>query len=160
MNFSPRDLGQLVLAIFICQLAGIIGSVFTVQSISSWYTTLNKPWFTPPGWVFSPVWITLYALMGVALYWIWKEGPEKREVRIALGIFAGQLSLNAIWSILFFGLQNIFVALIEIGFLWLLILFTIVKFYQIKKRAGVILIPYLAWVTIATLLNYYLWLLN
>lgn len=140
----------------ICQSAGIIGAVFTVSSIQNWYNFLNKPAFSPPNWLFGPVWIILYFLMGISLYWIW----IKKSAGNALKIFAFHLALNASWSLVFFGLRNIFLALINIVILWILILIVIIKFYRVDKKAGLILIPYLLWVSFATVLNYNLWLLN
>ena len=151
---------KLIAAIAVCQMAGVIGSVFTSQGVTGWYVDLAKPWFTPPNWVFAPVWITLYTIMGISLYWIWQRGPGNAIVRSALLAFFGQLVINSVWSIVFFGLQSSFYALILIVMLWLLILLTIYKFYKLDKKAGLILIPYIAWVSIATLLNYYVWLLN
>lgn len=151
---------KLVISILFCQLAGIIGSVFTYPSIPTWYASLNKPWFTPPNWLFGPVWITLYTLMGISLYWIWQKGPSNDNVRSALLVFFGQLVINSIWSIVFFGLQSPFYGLILIVMMWLLILLTIYKFYKIDKKSGLILVPYILWVTIATFLNYYVWILN
>ena len=150
----------LIIAILVCQVAGIIGSTFTYPSIGTWYAELEKPFFTPPNWVFGPVWITLYTLMGISLFWIWQKGPSKENVRSALLAFFGQLVINSVWSIVFFGLQSPFYALILIVMLWFLILLTIFKFYKIDKKAGSILIPYIIWVTIATALNYYIFILN
>lgn len=146
---------RLVASIFACQLAGIIGSLFTSQSIPTWYATLQKPWFSPPNWVFGQVWITLYTLMGISLFWIWKKSD-----RLAISLFSFQLFLNAIWSIIFFGIRNPMLAFFEIIVLWIAILATIVKFYMIDKKSGIILLPYILWVTIATILNYYIWILN
>lgn len=151
---------KLAAFIFVCHMAGIIGSVFTTSSIPTWYAGLEKPWFTPPNWLFAPVWLTLYTLMGISLYWIWQKGPSKENVRSALLVFFGQLVINAIWSIVFFGLQSPFYALILVAMMWTLILLTIYMFYKIDKKAGLILVPYIAWVTIASLLNYFVWVLN
>jgi benzodiazapine receptor len=151
---------KFIVSILICQLAGIIGSVFTVSSIPDWYEGLNKPWFTPPNWLFGPVWITLYTLMGISLYVIWNKGLDNKDVRSAIAVFGLQLGLNSAWSIIFFGFQNIFAALLEIVVLWIAILVTIIKFYRIDKKAGLLIIPYIIWVTIATLLNYFVWILN
>lgn len=151
------NLKILVVAIIICQFAGIIGSFFTYDSIPNWYPTLEKPSFTPPNWVFAPVWITLYTLMGISLYWIY---TSKLKNKNALYVFSLQLILNAFWSIVFFGFHLIFFALLIIILLWILILFTIILFYKIDRKAGMILLPYLIWVSIATLLNYYIWILN
>ena len=97
---------KLVLSIIVCQLAGFIGSFFTVSSVSSWYLTLNKPFFNPPSWLFGPVWITLYLLMGISLYIIWNKGITNNQSKIAVLIFAIQLILNSLWSIIFFGLKT------------------------------------------------------
>ncbi len=151
---------KLILSVIICEAAGILGSIFTAPSIPSWYSGLKKPAFSPPNWVFGPVWITLYAMMGVAAYLVWNEGIEKKEVRIALGLFAVQLVLNSLWSFLFFGLKNPLYGLIEIVVLWIVILLTILKFWGISKTAGWLLIPYILWVSFATLLNFAIFRLN
>lgn len=155
-----KDILRLLGSIFVCQLAGIIGSVFTIESVSTWYVTLNKPFFTPPSWLFAPAWTTLYTLMGIALYLVWKKGFEKRENRIALYFFFTQLSLNALWSIIFFGLRMPVYAFFEVVILWILILVSAIKFWEIDRRAGALLVPYLAWTTFAALLNLAVWLLN
>lgn len=150
---------KLIICILICQLAGIIGSLFTISSITSWYVNLNKPFFTPPGWLFGPVWLTLYTLMGISLYLIWNE-KSKGKIRTPLALFSIQLVLNALWSIMFFGFQLIFYGLVEIIIMWIFIALTMFSFYRISRNATIILIPYIAWVTIATLLNYFVWVLN
>jgi benzodiazapine receptor len=143
--------------VIICQMAGVIGSIFTMQAIPSWYSTLEKPWFTPPNWVFGPVWITLFTLMGISLYWVSQRG---KEAKVPLAIFAAQLAVNTLWNVLFFGIRNPLYGLIGIIVLWALIAATIVTFYRTSKKAGLILLPYIIWVSIATLLNYYVWVLN
>ncbi|MBI4009777.1 MAG: tryptophan-rich sensory protein [Candidatus Aenigmarchaeota archaeon] len=153
-------IGRLMAAIIICQLAGIIGSVFTLQSIPSWYATLVKPSFAPPNWLFGPVWITLYTLMGISLYLVWDKGFKKKENKIALYIFAAQLALNAMWSVVFFGLKSTFYGLMTIVVLWIAIAATIISFYKISKKAAWLLVPYITWVSIATVLNFYIWQLN
>lgn len=140
--------------ILVSEALGIIGSVFTIPSIPTWYATLNKPFFNPPNWVFGPAWTILYLLLGVAAFLVWEKGWKKKEVRGALTIFAIQFILNIAWTPLFFGLKSPGLALVEIIILWLFILLTIVKFYQISKPAGIILIPYILWVTFATVLNF------
>mgnify|MGYP006288657095 CR=1 FL=1 len=155
-----KELVALAGFILISELAGIMGSVFTFSSVRVWYPTLIKPWFTPPSWVFGPVWTTLYALMGISLFLIWKQGIDRKEDYIAVGLFATQLFLNGLWTFLFFGLQNLLLGLIEILILLLFILLTTIKFYTIDKRAAYLLVPYIAWVCIATALNYSLYLLN
>ncbi len=151
---------KLTASIMICQLAGIIGSFFTVASISNWYLTLNKPTFNPPNWIFSPVWVALFALMGISFYLIWNKGIKSRQSKIAVMLFGVQLLLNIVWSILFFGLRSPLLAFIEIIFLWIAILLTIVYFYRISKTASYLLIPYLVWVSFAGVLNFFLFYLN
>ena len=97
---------KLIIAIVACELAGIVGSIFTASAIPTWYATLAKPALNPPAWVFGPVWTTLYALMGVAAFLVWRKGWERKEVKTALGIFGIQLALNVLWSIVFFGLHS------------------------------------------------------
>lgn len=151
---------KLVMSIVICQLAGFIGSFFTVSSLSTWYVTLNKPFFNPPSWLFGPVWISLYFLMGISLYLIWNKGIESKPSKIALSVFALQLVLNSLWSILFFGLKSPLFAFIEIIILWIAILSTIIYFYKISKVASYLLIPYILWVSFAAVLNFSIYYLN
>lgn len=151
---------KLVIAILICQLAGVIGSIATFPSIPTWYAALNKPAFNPPNWIFGPVWTTLFTLMGIAAYLIWQVGYQYPKVKQALKIFALQLILNSFWSILFFGLQNPLAALIEILVLWATILTTIILFRRLSKVAGWLLIPYLLWVSFAAVLNLAIVVLN
>lgn len=154
------DTFKLIVAIGVCELAGIIGSVFTTPSIAGWYAELAKPELAPPNWVFAPVWTTLFALMGIAAFLVWKKGLERRDVKIALGIFAGQLVLNTFWSIIFFGLHSPGGALFEMIFLWLAILATIIAFAKISRPAAWLLVPYILWVSFAMYLNYSIWILN
>lgn len=164
---------KLFLSLLFPQLAGGIGSIFTSSSIPVWYRSLIKPSLNPPSWVFGPVWTTLFVLMGIACYLIWKKIPEKnfqkqiskltgtqKTLVFALSVYGVQLLLNTLWSFLFFGIQNPGLALIEIILLWIFILYTIVLFYKIDKVAAYLLFPYLAWVSFATYLNYALWTLN
>lgn len=154
-----KNFFRLIISIIICQSAGIIGSFFTVSSVGGWYQTLNKPVFNPPGYVFGPVWITLYLLMGISLYLVWnKKGTS--DIKIPLIIFFAQLFFNTIWSILFFGLQNPVLALIDIKILLILIIITIFSFYKVSKPAAFLMIPYVLWVSFATVLNYYIVVLN
>ena len=133
----------MVIAIIVSELAGVIGSVFTISSIPTWYATLQKPILSPPNWIFGPVWTTLYFLMGAAAFLVWRHGLERKEVKTALTIFIGQLILNALWSIIFFGLHNPFWAFVEIILLWLAILWTIIAFYKISRPAAYLLLPYI-----------------
>jgi len=146
--------------VIIAQLAGIIGSMFTSGSVDTWYKEISRPPFTPPSWLFAPVWISLYLLMGISAYLVWRKGTEKKEVKIALAIFFAQLVLNSIWSLLFFGLHLIFISFIEILVLWFVILFMIIKFYPISKTASLIQIPYILWVSFASILNFSFAVLN
>jgi tryptophan-rich sensory protein len=138
----------------------MVGSLFTAPSIPTWYAALNKPAFNPPSWLFAPAWITLYTLMGVALFLVWRRGWEEQAVRSAVGVFALQLLLNAAWSPLFFGLHWLLPALVEIVLLWILILLTMLRFRRLSPPAGWLLLPYLAWVSFAAVLNFSLWWLN
>lgn len=151
---------KITLAIIICELAGIIGSIFTSPSIDGWYASIVKPELNPPSWVFGPVWTTLFALMGIAVFLIWEKGLSHKGVKFALGIFTVQLVLNIFWSIIFFGLHSPGGAFIEIIFLWLAILATIVSFVKISKLAAWLMIPYIIWVSFAMYLNYSIWILN
>lgn len=161
-NYSMRTkdfFGGLV-AVLICQAAGLIGSIFTSSAIPTWYSTLEKPALNPPSWVFGPVWTSLYALMGIAAYMIWKKRSTGAKVKLPLGIFAIQLVLNALWSIVFFGFHNPELALVNIALLWLLIVAAIKLFYPISRAAAWLLVPYLAWVSFASYLNYAIAALN
>lgn len=151
---------KLIIAIVGSELAGIIGSVFTTPSIAGWYAGLIKPAINPPAWVFGPVWTTLFALMGVAVFLIWKKGIERTDVKVAIGIFIFQLVLNTLWSIIFFGLHSPGGAFIEILLLWLAILSTIIIFAKISRPAAWLLLPYIFWVSFAGYLNYSIWQLN
>ena len=155
-----KNILRLIASILICEAVGGIGSLFTINSISTWYGTIAKPSFTPPNWLFGPVWITLFLLMGVSVYLLWTDHLEGKSTGFALTIFGIQLGLNALWSYLFFGLQLFFAGFVEILVLWAAIAMTIVAAYRVNKTAGLILLPYIAWVTIATLLTYYIWILN
>jgi len=157
---KKKNIVALILSIALCQLAGVIGSVFTIDQVKSWYPTLIKPALNPPSWVFGPVWVTLFILMGIAAFLVWKQGILHKKVKIALGIFGIQLVLNTLWSILFFGFQNPGAALVEIAVLWLTILASIIAFYKISKPAAYLLLPYILWVSFASYLNYAIWSLN
>lgn len=131
--------------------------MFTSSSVSTWYATLAKPSFNPPSWLFGPVWTVLYILMGIALYLAW---TKRKEANGEIAVFTAQLALNMLWSALFFGLRNPSWALIEIIILWVMILVTMMKFYAIEKKAGYLLVPYLLWVSFATVLNVAIVILN
>ena len=160
LNMRIRDIWKLVVSIIACLAAGAIGSIFTRQAIPTWYATLEKPAFNPPNWLFAPVWTLLYLLMGVAAFLVWRKGLENRQVRIALIVFLVQLVLNALWSVVFFGLESPLYGMVVIVALWVVILFTVLKFYRISLAASVLMWPYLLWVTFAAVLNSSIWLLN
>jgi tryptophan-rich sensory protein len=159
-NMSIRDILKLVVSIVTCLGAGAIGSIFTRSAIPTWYATLEKPSFNPPNWLFAPVWTFLYILMGVAAFLVWRKGLENRQVRIALIVFLIQLVLNALWSVVFFGLESPLYGLIVISILWIAILVNVIKFFRISRVASVLMWPYLLWVTFAAVLNSSIWLLN
>ena len=153
----------LKISIFVatCIAVGYLSGIVTRSSVETWFPTLVKPSFNPPGWIFAPVWSLLYAMMGVAAGLIWSRiDYEKEAVRNALIFFVVQLALNALWSLLFFGLKNPLLALIEILLLWLMIYETYIKFTKIDKIAGYLLIPYILWVSFAAVLNASIWWLN
>jgi len=150
----------LAISILICQGAGVFGSFFTAPSVKTWYTTLNKPSFNPPNWLFAPVWTTLFLLMGVALYLVWQKSKRNKEVKKVLKIFWLHLALNIAWSFLFFGLKNPLAGLIGIIFLWGMIAYLIIAFKRINKWSGWLLFPYFLWVTFAAFLNFSIWQLN
>jgi tryptophan-rich sensory protein len=146
--------------VVICELAGIIGSIFTTPSIPGWYAALAKPPFNPPNWVFAPVWTLLYALMGIAAYLVYEKGLKRNEVRKALTVFAGQLLLNTLWSVVFFGAHMILGAAGIIIILWGMIALSIWLFSRVSKAAAYLLVPYILWVSFATVLNISLYVLN
>ena len=150
----------IVISIAVCELAGIIGSIFTTPSIPGWYAGIAKPSFNPPNWIFGPVWTLLYALMGLAAYLVYEKGLKRPEVKKALAVFAAQLLLNTLWSIVFFGAHMILGAAVVIVLLWALILATILLFSRISRAAAYLLVPYVLWVTFATVLNISLYVLN
>lgn len=174
---------KFLLSIIICELAGAVGSIFTIPSINGWYITLNKTTLNPPNWVFGPVWTMLFLLMGISLYLVWSKkfiveynlktskikawnpwfqkfwSGSWQKINVIL-IFATQLFLNILWSIIFFGLHQPGVAFFELLMLWVAILYTIMNFYRISKPASYLLIPYILWVTFAGFLNYSIWMLN
>jgi len=154
-----REILKLVASVLLCQIAGFLGSLFTTPAISTWYATLKKPFFTPPNWIFSPVWISLFILMGISLFFVWRR-TDHPKFKIAFIFFFVQLILNVLWSIFFFGLKLPLLGLVDIVLLWIAILLTIRHFSKVSKFAGVLLLPYLVWVSFATLLNFSLWILN
>ena len=155
-----KNSSKFFLSILFCELVGISSSLLTMEAIPTWYATLNKPSFSPPNWLFGPVWTLLYALIGISFALIWAQGWKKKKIQKAGKIFFIQLGLNFLWSVLFFGLHSPLLGLINIILLWSFIVFTIQKFYPLSKPAAYLLIPYLLWVSFATLLNTAIFLLN
>ena len=151
---------KLLLFIAICQIAGLVGAIFTFSAIPTWYAALNKPWFNPPNFLFGPVWTILYTLMGISAYLIYQKKVKKNEVTKELNVFWFQLALNSLWSIVFFGLKNPPLAFVEILILWGAILITILRFYKISKTSAYLMIPYLLWVSFASILNLSVAILN
>lgn len=151
---------RLVASLLICQAAGGIGALFTTPAISTWYSTLKKPPFQPPNWLFGPAWTVLFILMGIALFLVWNKGLPFSQVRMAVVMFAVQLGLNILWSVLFFGAKAPLAGLIEIAVLWVAILLTIVYFFAVSRTAGWLLVPYILWVSFATVLNAAIVVLN
>ena len=151
---------KLAASVLLCVIVGSLGSLVTITGPGSWYATLQKPFFAPPNWVFAPVWITLFVLMGGALYLVWESGTERRDVQVALGVFGVQFLLNVLWSVLFFGLQSPLLGLADILLLWIMIVVTIWAFYRVKKLAAYLLIPYIAWVSLASVLNGAIYFMN
>lgn len=148
----------LIAFLLLPQLAGGIGAYFTFPSISSWYQFLNKPFWSPPNWLFGPVWTLLYLLMGISSYLVWQSKNENKSK--ILKIYFLHLALNSLWSIFFFGLKNPFLGFLEIIVLWAFILYLTINFYKIKKISGILFLPYLLWVSFASVLNLAIVLLN
>lgn len=152
---------KILTMIVTCIAVGYLSGELTREGVQTWYTTIEKPSFNPPNWVFAPVWSALYVMMGLAAGLVWNRIDSQRPVvKKALTFFWIQLALNALWSYLFFGLHNPLLALIEIVLLWLMIYETFVQFGKVNKVASYLILPYLAWVTFATVLTASIWWLN
>lgn len=155
-----KNLGKLIVSIVATLSIGAAGSYFTIAEIKGWYTTLVKPSFNPPNYIFGPVWTSLYILIGIAFYLIWKSTLPTIKKKKAILFFIIQLVANFFWSILFFNQHQIGWALIDIIVLWISILFTIFFFAKINTTSAWLLVPYISWVSFALLLNYSIWVLN
>ncbi len=155
-----KNLPKFIAAIIGCELVGLLSTPVTIQAIPAWYTTLNKPSFAPPNWLFGPAWTTLYLLMGIAFYLIWIQDWKKTKVKTAGRFFLIQLFFNFLWSFLFFGLRSPLLGLIDIMVMWIFIVMTMNKFYPLSKPAFYLMVPYLLWVSFATILNFSIALLN
>jgi translocator protein len=152
---------KIIISIVACVTVGFLSGFATQSSVKTWFLTLEKPFFNPPSWLFAPVWTILYIMMGYAFGLVWSSNfAVKKELKVAMVIFGIQLALNALWSIIFFGLCNPLLALIEIVLLWLFIYETIKVFKPIDNLASKLLYPYLAWVSFASILNASIWWLN
>ena len=155
-----KKLLRIGIAVLLCLLVGFLSSISTQTSIKTWYVVIKKPPFTPPNWIFAPVWTMLYILMGIAAGIVWSKGFYHKWVKIALYHFGFQLLLNVAWSIFFFGLRNPLIAFVDILALCILLLFTIRWFKVVNSLAAYLLIPYLVWVAFAAVLNFSIWQLN
>lgn len=159
-----------IILVILCEVIGIIGGIATAEGVTNWFQTIEKPFFNPPSWLFAPVWTLLYFLMGISTALVWHKGTDNgREslfemdngnVRTALGLCAIQLILNFCWSFLFFKYHLLFTAFIEIITMLTFIILTTIHFYRIHKIGGLLMIPYILWVSFASILNFSLWFLN
>jgi tryptophan-rich sensory protein len=152
----------LAVAVIACVVVGAAGSIFTAAGLETWYGTLKRPGLAPPNWVFGPVWTTLFVLMGIAVWLVWRQAaaPNASAARIAIGVFVVHFAVNIGWSAAFFGAQSVSLGLLVILVLWLAIVATMAMFARVDRRAAALLVPYLLWVTFATYLNYGFWTLN
>lgn len=163
MKYNFHGVNKLVrfsISILICLLVGLVGSVFTMPAIPTWYASLNKPLFSPPNYLFGPVWTTLYILMGISFFLVWGKLKQNQKAKMGIDIFILQLILNCLWSAVFFGLKSPGLALLVIVILWLAILATIAKFKEVSRPASLLLVPYLLWVSFALILNFAIFRLN
>jgi tryptophan-rich sensory protein len=149
-----------LISIALAQVAGLVGSIFTSPAIPTWYAGLAKPAFTPPGWLFGPVWFILYTFMGIAAYRIWRERDLEPAAVPALWLYLIHLLLNTLWSVLFFGLKDVGLALVEIMVLFVMVASLVFFFWRIDRIAGWLMLPYLLWVSFAAGLNYFIFQLN
>jgi benzodiazapine receptor len=159
-NKRGFQLWPLVISLVITLSIAGVASYFTVPQIPVWYAYLQKPSFNPPNWLFGPVWTTLYVMIAIAAYLVWKKRSQSIEYANAKYVYILQLLLNFSWSIIFFGMHQILAALIVIGLLWLTIIVNILFFSRINKAAAWLLVPYLLWVSFASLLNFSIYKLN
>ncbi|MGB3006227.1 MAG: TspO/MBR family protein [Chitinophagaceae bacterium] len=151
---------KLIISLAIPLAIGATSGFFTVSGVESWFQTINKPTWNPPNWIFGPVWTTLYVMMGIAFFIIWKSEIRSELKKSAIVLFAVQLVLNFFWSFIFFNQHEIGWALVEIIVMWFFILFSIFAFGNISKTAAWLMVPYISWVSFATILNYTIWQLN
>ena len=156
------DYVKLLIAIIVCEVVGSIGSIFTFPNIPTWYASLAKPFFSPPNWLFGPVWSFLFLLMGIAIYLVWENKKKNlaKKRQNAINWFGVQFAFNVLWSFLFFGLRNPLFGFVGIILLWASIALTISAFEKVDKKAAYLLVPYLLWVSFASILNFSVMLLN
>jgi benzodiazapine receptor len=151
---------KLAASLALTYAAAVVGGLFTGPAIPVWYAGLEKPSFNPPAWVFGPVWTILYGMMSFSLFLVWKQESGSPGRRTALIIYFIHLVLNVTWTIIFFGLKMPGIALTELILLWISIMATIIAFWRMTRLASLLLVPYLLWVSFATVLNYAIWQLN
>ena len=151
---------KLVISILIPLLVGAVAGLFTSSGVKGWYALANKPWFNPPDWIFAPVWTGLYIMMGIAFFLIWRAAADKTIKQTAMILFVVQLVINFFWSFIFFRLQQPGWAFAEIILMWVTILLTILSFGKISATAAWLMVPYICWVSFASVLNYNIWKLN
>ena len=153
MDKEAKPIIRFVVCIGICLVVGMAGGLLTYPAIASWYALLNKPFFTPPNWVFGPAWTILYVLMGASMAMVLGKGLRNKKVRPALGIFGLQLALNFLWSLAFFALHSPAAGVVVIAALWATLAATIWRFWAVSRNAALLLVPYILWVSFASLLN-------
>lgn len=151
---------KFIVSLILAHSAGVIGSFFTIQTVGVWYESLARPAFSPPSWVFAPVWLTLYTLIGISLFLLWRKGLYLKRVRIVFNLFLVHLVVNTLWSVVFFGMNELLLSVVTIGVLWLMIAVLIMLSWDISRWAALLLIPYLLWVSFAAVLNISIWQLN
>lgn len=157
----PRSpLPRIAIAVGVTLLIGFLSSLAVMGQVETWYRSVERPWFTPPNWIFGPVWTLLYILMGIAAGLVWNQGIERQDVRRALSFYGVQLVLNALWSILFFGLHTPGLALAEIAVLWVFIILTMIAVARVRKASAWLMLPYICWVSFAAILNFSFYQLN
>jgi len=153
------DFFRLFISVFICQLAGFVTGILHSKSIEGWYIKLKKPRITPPDWVLSPIWASLYLMQGIALFLIWSSGQDS-DISFTLIMFFFQIMLSMAWSFLFFGKKSLFLSLGDIVFLLFAVIITMLSAYNVSIVAAMLFVPYLAWIIFITILNFSIWVLN
>ncbi len=160
VNEVMKPIAKLIIALAIPVAIGAIAGSFTATSVNGWFTSLIKPDFNPPNWLFAPVWTTLYIMMGFSSFMVWNSKKKGKQKNKALGIYMIQLLFNFLWSFIFFYAQEPGWALVDIILMWMLILITILQFGKISSTAAWLLVPYICWVSFAAILNFAIWKLN